>query len=197
MSTKYELTKLPYEYGDLQPVISEQIVRLHHSKHHQGYVDGANNALSLLEDSRDGKIEINIKHVLRDLSFNLNGHLLHDVFWKNMRKPVENNQPTGDALKALEGSFGSFEAFKKQFSDAGKSVEGSGWVVLCMDEKKDLFIMQIEKHNLYSLSGMSPILVNDVWEHAYYLDYQNDRAKYIENWWSVVNWDDVSGRITG
>lgn len=192
---KYSLPELPYTYDALQPVISKEIMQLHHDKHHLAYVNGANSALELLEKGRDGDAEINIKAVLRDLSFNLNGHLLHDVFWKNMRSPKDSNEPDGEVRTLLETSFGSIEGFKKEYTDAAKAVEGSGWVVLAKDNEKNLFVFQLEKHNLLGVNGFTPILVNDVWEHAYYLDYKNDRGAYVENWWKVVNWDDVNSRL--
>ncbi|HVX92829.1 MAG TPA: superoxide dismutase [Candidatus Dojkabacteria bacterium] len=194
-SIRYELKPLPYDYSDLEPVISKEIMTLHHDKHHLAYVNGANSALELLEQAREGKATINTKAVLRDLSFNLNGHILHDIFWNNMRKPVENNMPEGKLLEMLNANFGSFDNFKKEFTEAGKTVEGSGWVVLGIDGEKNLLVYQLEKHNLLGLNGFKPLLVNDVWEHAYYLDYKNDRVAYIEKWWNVVNWEDVANKI--
>lgn len=195
MAKTYSLPDLPYAYDALEPVISKEIMQLHHDKHHLAYVNGANTALEQLEKARKGEIEINIKAVMRDLSFNLNGHLLHEIFWENMRPAVENNMPEGEVLELLEKNFGSFDAFKKEYSDAGKAVEGSGWVVLMKDEEKNLFVGQLEKHNLLGINGFTPILVNDVWEHAYYLDYKNDRGAYVENWWKIVNWEDVGKRL--
>src|SRR5690606_30474097 len=174
MAKTYSLPDLPYAYDALEPVISKEIMQLHHDKHHLAYVNGANTALEQLEKARKGEIEINIKAVMRDLSFNLNGHLLHEIFWENMRPAKDDNAPSGEVLSLLEKNFGSFDAFKKEYSDAAKAVEGSGWVVLMKDEQNNLFVGQLEKHNLLGISGFTPILVNDVWEHAYYLDYKND-----------------------
>lgn len=193
---KYELPDLPYSYSALEPAISEDIMMLHHDKHHKAYVDGANKALELLEGFRNGE-EINIKAVMRDLSFNLNGHILHDIFWKNMKKYSKGNTVNDELKYILETNFGSFDNFKKEFNEAGKSVEGSGWVTLLRNNEGNLLIMQVEKHNLLNIHGFKPVLVNDVWEHAYYLDYKNDRGAYLEAWWDVVNWDDVLERIKG
>jgi Fe-Mn family superoxide dismutase len=193
---KYFLPNLPYEYDALEPVISKEIMQLHHDKHHLAYVNGTNAALELLEKARKGETEVNIKAVMRDLSFNLNGHLLHEVFWQNMRAAKDENMPGDDLKVLLDSNFGSFEAFKKEFSDAAKSVEGSGWVVLAKDKEKNLFVFQLEKHNLLGINGFIPVLVNDVWEHAYYLDYKNDRAAYVDAWWKIVNWEDVAQRIS-
>ncbi|MFA5108152.1 MAG: superoxide dismutase [Candidatus Micrarchaeia archaeon] len=192
---KYELPKLDYDYGALEPVISAKIMELHHAKHHAGYVKGANDALETLEKLRSNQTNGSVGDVLRKLSFNLNGHLMHSLFWKNMRPPKENNMPKGKIADALKRDFGSFEAFAKQFSETAVSVEGSGWAALVKDEEKNLFLVQIEKHNLMHLSGFKPLLVLDVWEHAYYLDYQNKRADFVQNWWKLVNWEYVNSQF--
>jgi Fe-Mn family superoxide dismutase len=197
MITKIELPPLPYKYNALEPVISQKIMELHHDKHHKSYVDGANTALEKLEKYRKGEIEIDVRATLRDLSFHMNGHVLHSIFWPNMKPPEENNKPGGKIADLINKVFGSFESFKKEFSNAAKSVEGSGWAVLVKDEKDNLYVFQIEKHNLMHVAGFKPLLVLDVWEHAYYLDYLNDRGKYVDNWWKVVNWDDVEKRLSG
>jgi Fe-Mn family superoxide dismutase len=197
MVAKIELPPLPYKYNALEPVISQKIMELHHDKHHKSYVDGANAALEKLEKYRKGEIEIDVRATLRDLSFHMNGHVLHSIFWPNMKPPEENNKPGGKVADLINKVFGSFESFKKEFSNAAKSVEGSGWAVLVKDEKDNLYVFQIEKHNLMHVAGFKPLLVLDVWEHAYYLDYLNDRGKYVDNWWKVVNWDDVEKRLAG
>ena len=192
---KIELQPLPYKSDALEPVISRKIMELHHDKHHAAYVTGANAALDKLEKGRTGGIEIDVKAVLRDLSFHLNGHILHELFWRNMKAPEENNAPGGKIADLINTSFGSFDAFKKQFSAAAKTVEGSGWAAIEADDKKNLYIVQIEKHNLSHITGFKPILVLDVWEHAYYLDYLNDRGAFVDKWWQIVNWKDVEKRI--
>ncbi len=188
---KLTLTELPYKYGDLEPVISAKIIELHHSKHHKAYVDGANTALDKLEKARKGELQIDYKSVLRDLSFHMNGHVLHELFWYDLQKPSEKNTPGGKIADAIDREFGSFEAFKKEFSETAKSVEGSGWAVLYKDSDGQLVVLSIEKHNLMHVAGLRPILALDVWEHAYYLDYLNNRGAYVENFWKVVNWDYV------
>jgi Fe-Mn family superoxide dismutase len=193
-NVRYELPNLPYGYDALQPAISSEIMHLHHDKHHKAYVDGANKALELLEGYRSGN-EINIKAVMRDLSFNLNGHILHDIFWKNMKAYSKENIISDELKSILNLNFGSVDSFKKEFSDAAKSVEGSGWVTLLMDQNKRLLVMQVEKHNLLNINGFKPVLVNDVWEHAYYLDYKNDRGAYVDAWWDIVNWENVLENI--
>ena len=193
---KLTLAQLPYAYNELEGVISQKIVELHHDKHQNAYVNGANAALEKLEKSRRGELEINVREVLRDWSFNYNGVLLHELFWQGMKKPSENNVIPEDLVKAIEQNFDSVEAFKKEFSAAAVGVEGSGWAVLWKDRDNNLMIGQVEKHNLLALNGWEPVLVLDVWEHAYYLDYVNNRAEFVEKWWSAVNWDDVAKRLS-
>lgn len=189
---KVELPKLPYEYNALEPVISEEIMRLHHQKHHAAYVKGANAALEKLEKYNKGELEINVREVLRDLSFHMNGHVLHSLFWEIMRPPEDENKPDGKILELIEKSFGSFESFKKLFSASAKQVEGVGWALLVKCPSDNLYVLNIEKHNLMHIAGFKPLLAIDVWEHAYYLQYKNDRGSYVDNWWKVVNWDKVN-----
>jgi Fe-Mn family superoxide dismutase len=188
---KFELPSLPYAYDALQPFISKELMTLHHDKHHLAYVNGANVASEKLEKSRKGEIEIDVKSVLKDFSFNFAGHVLHSLFWLSMG-PNRGGIPKGRIAEQINKDFGSFDAFKKEFSAAARTVEGSGWALLAFDaETKQLFVLQIEKHNVLMVAGLKPLLVLDVFEHAYYLDYKNDRAKYVENWWNVANWDAV------
>lgn len=192
---KISLSPLPYDYSDLEPVISRKIMELHHDKHHAAYVAGANSALERLSRYEQNGEELNVREALRDYSFNYNGAMLHDIFWTNMRSPIDNNQPDQKIESRLVDNFGSVEAFKREFSAAGLGVEGSGWAVLWQIGVNNLMIGQLEKHNLLGLNGAKPVLVLDVWEHGYYLDYENNRAKYIEEWWKVVNWTDVEKRL--
>lgn len=192
---KHELPALPYDYNALEPYYDEQTVRLHHDAHHKSYVDGLNNAEAKLAEARDKGDFSLIKHWERELSFHGSGHLLHTLFWHNM-KPNGGGQPTGKAAELIEQHFGSFEAFKKQFSAAAVAVEGSGWAVLCCNPAfGKLIILTAEKHQNLTQWGVVPLLTVDVWEHAYYLKYQNKRAAWVEAWWNLVNWDDVNKRI--
>jgi Fe-Mn family superoxide dismutase len=192
---RYELPKLDYAYDALEPVVSARIMQLHHSKHHAGYVNNANLAIEKLEKHANGDNSIDVASVVKSLSFNLNGHLMHEIFWKNMRPVKENNAPSGKMLDAINKNFGTFEAFKKQFEIVANSVEGSGWAVLASDDEQNLFVIQVEKHNLMHLAGFKPILVLDVWEHAFYLQYENKKADFVSNFWKIVNWDDVNSRL--
>jgi len=196
MSKKYALPELPYAYNALEPVISEEIMRLHHDKHHAAYVNGANAALEKLEKGRTSGLQgIDVKAILRDLSFNASGHILHAIFWPNM-KPNGGGKPGGKLADQINQDFGSLDAFKLQFGNAAKTVEGSGWGILAYDPQSDqLLTLQAEKHQNLTAQGSVPMLVLDVWEHAYYLQYRNDRAAYVDKWWDVVNWDDVARRF--
>ena len=192
---RIELPDLPYAYDALTPVISKKIMELHHSRHHLAYVTGANAAMDKLEKSRAGEgMEIDYKAVMRDLSFHLNGHKLHSIFWANMRPVKKDNSPSGKLAEMINDQFGSFEAFQKEFSGAAKAVEGSGWAALIVDGS-DLHVIQIQNQNLMSVVDTKILLALDVREHAYYLDYSNDRGKYVDAFWSIVNWDDVAKRL--
>lgn len=197
MANKYTLPALPYKYSDLQPHISEKIMTLHHDKHHQAYVNGANAALEKLEKARAGELQLDIRAVLRDYSFNVDGHVLHSIFWPNMAPAGKGGgTPGGRLADRLRKDFGGFDKFKAQFSDAAKTVEGSGWALLLYDRETDQLVLdQIEKQNVAHLANMTILLGLDVWEHAYYLDYLNDRGKYVDTWWNVVNWSDVDSRL--
>ena len=194
MSKRYELPPLPYKYDALEPHISAKIMELHHSKHHKTYVDGANKALDLLDRAKKGE-EIDVKAVMRDLSFHVGGHVLHSIFWPNM-SPNGGGKPGGRIADYIDREFGSFEAFQNIFTKAANTVEGVGWAVLAYDPLRDtLVVHQVEKHNLLHLQGHTPLLVIDVWEHAYYLQYLNVRPNYVKAWWNVVIWDDVDKRL--
>lgn len=196
MQTKYTLPELRYGYKDLEPYISEEQLKIHHTKHHQAYVNNANALFEKLEKSRKEGSEIDIKAVLKDLSFNVGGHVLHSYFWDNLQALKDNNMPESRLLKAIESEFGSFERFKSEFSKAGLATEGSGWAALSYCKKHDkLLVTQIEKHNVNLYPDFKILLVLDVWEHAYYLDYKNNRAKFIDAFWNAVNWKEVERRM--
>ncbi len=192
---QYELPLLPYPYNALEPHIDEQTMHLHHDIHHKGYVDGLNNAVAKMADAREKGDFALIKHWEREAAFHGSGHFLHSLFWMNMA-PAAGGEPTGPLAAQIQKDFGSFEAFKKQFSAAGTAVEGSGWALLVWQPQgQKLEILTAEKHQNLTQWGVVPLLVLDVWEHAYYLKYQNKRAAYVEAWWNVVNWQDVAARL--
>ncbi|MGI6430033.1 MAG: superoxide dismutase [Syntrophomonadaceae bacterium] len=191
----YTLPELPYAYNALEPHYDEQTVRIHHDMHHKAYVDGLNNALSKLAQARENADYALIKHWEKELAFQGSGHVLHTLFWENMT-PQSSGNPSGDLLKQIEQDFGSFEAFQKQFSAAAGAVEGSGWAVLgWQPQLGQLLITQVEKHQDLTVWGIVPLLILDVWEHAYYLKYQNRRAEWIKAWWNIVNWEVVEKRF--
>ncbi|WP_066294097.1 superoxide dismutase [Bacillus sp. FJAT-29937] len=191
----HALPPLPYPYNGLEPYISEEIMRLHHDKHHKSYVDGLNKAEIALHEARKSGDYSLVKHWSRELAFHGSGHYLHTIFWNNM-KPKGGGKPSGSLLKEIEKYFGSFEAFKKHFSEAAKQVEGVGWAILVWSPRsRHLEILQSERHMLLTQWDTIPLLVLDVWEHAYYLQYQNNRGDYVNNWWNLVNWKNVEDRF--
>ena len=193
----YVLPKLPYEYKDLQPYMSEEQLRIHHSKHHQAYVNGANAIVQKLDKARKEGADVDIKSTLKELSWNIGGHRLHSLFWNNLAPASKGGgKPSGTLGEAIEKEFGSFERLKKEFTQAAVSVEGSGWaaLTLCKETNRPI-IMQIEKHNTNVYPGFRILMVLDVFEHAYYIDYKNDRAKFVDAFWNIVNWDEVNKRF--
>ena len=193
----YVLPKLPYEYNQLAPHISEEQLKIHHQRHHQAYVNGANAILQRLDKARKDGADLDAKSTLKELSFNIGGHLLHSLFWENLAPTGRGGgKPVGGLAEALEKEFGSFERFRKEFTQAAASVEGSGWAALtsCRQTNRPI-IMQVEKHNTNVYPMFRILMVLDVFEHAYYLDYKNDRAKFIEAFWNIVNWDEVDKRL--
>jgi len=193
----YMLPKLPYGYRDLEPRVSEEQLKVHYEKHHQGYVDGANSILQRLDKAREEGTALDVKSTLKALSFNIGGHVLHSLFWPNLTPASKGGgKPSGVLGDAIEKEFGSFERFKTEFSEAAVSVEGSGWAALsyCVQTDRPI-IMQIEKHNTNVYPMFRILMVLDVWEHAYYIDYRNQRAKFVDAFWSIVNWEEVNKRL--
>jgi superoxide dismutase, Fe-Mn family len=190
----YTLPELPYAYNALEPHYDEQTVRIHHDMHHKAYVDGLNNAGTKLAEAREKGDFTLIKHWERELAFHGSGHILHTLFWENLR-PNGGGEPEGSISERLKSDFGSYDSFKKQFSAAGAAVEGSGWALLCWNPMfEKLEILQAEKHQNLTQWGVAPLLILDVWEHAYYLKFQNRRAAFIDAFWNIVNWDMVEQR---
>ena len=195
----YEVPPLPYDYAALEPHIDEQTMRLHHDKHHQAYVDKANGALDGTE--HDGKpieevvanldaLPDDIRGVVRN---NGGGHLNHSLFWESM-SPDGGGEPSGDLAGAIDDAFGSFDAFKEQFEAAGVGQFGSGWAWLVVDGGALKVTSSANQDNPVT-NGQTPLLGNDVWEHAYYLKYNNRRPEYLKAWWNVVDWGKVAERF--
>jgi Fe-Mn family superoxide dismutase len=195
----FTLPKLPYDYNALAPYMSEEQLKLHHDKHHQAYVNGANAAFEKLDKARQENSDVDAKAALKDLSFNIGGHILHSIFWENLAPAGKGGggQPGGAIADVINKEFGSFERFKKEFSAAASSTEGSGWAALAMHPCVGRpLIMQIEKHNVNVYPTFNVLMVLDVWEHAYYVDYQNQRPKFIEAFWNIVNWDQINKNLS-
>ncbi|WP_248929750.1 Fe-Mn family superoxide dismutase [Paenibacillus hamazuiensis] len=191
----HKLPPLPYPYDALEPYIDAETMRLHHDKHHQTYVDGLNKAETMLSRARKSGDFALVKHWERELAFHGAGHYLHSIFW-NAMKPG-GSKIGGPILPELSASFGSTSAFQRQFSEAADKVEGGGWAILVWSPRsRRLEILQAEKHQNLSQWDVAPLLPLDVWEHAYYLKYRNERRKYIDAWWNVVNWDYINDRFT-
>jgi Fe-Mn family superoxide dismutase len=197
----HEVPPLPYDYNALEPHIDEATMHLHHDKHHATYVTNLNAALEKHPDLQNKSAEDLIKNlnaipedIRAAVRNNGGGHVNHSMFWRIMG-PNAGGNPKGALADAINEAFGSFEDFKKQFNDAGVKRFGSGWAWLVRDGGGKLQIVSTANQDNPLSDGHFPILGNDVWEHAYYLKYQNLRAKYLEAWWNVVNWDEVNKRF--
>ena len=196
----FELPPLPYDYSALEPYIDTQTMQLHHDKHHQAYVTALNNALKdqaqfaslSLEElmRRINEVPESIRTIVRN---NGGGHINHTMFWQIM-KPNGGGEPTGALASAIQSTFGSFDAFKTAFNDAGVKRFGSGWAWLILDSSGKLQVTSTANQDSPFMDGNYPVMGNDVWEHAYYLKYQNRRPDYLNAWWNVVNWDEIFRR---
>lgn len=197
----YELPPLPYDYNALEPYIDEETMHLHHDKHHQAYVNNLNAALqgqsqfenmSIDELIRSlNSVPENIRTAVRN---NGGGHINHSMFWQIM-KPSGGGEPTGDLASAISSAFGSFDQLKAAFNDAGAKRFGSGWAWLVIGADGKLAVTSTANQDSPLIDGLYPVLGNDVWEHAYYLKYQNRRPEYLAAWWNVVNWDEIGKRF--
>jgi len=191
----HQLPDLPYAYDALEPFLNEETMHLHHDKHHAGYVKGLNEAEEKIKAAQQSGDFSAIRALCDALAFNYSGHLFHSLFWNNM-SPNGGGEPQGELAAQIEQDFGSFATFKAQFLAATNSVQGSGWGVLAWQPLgSQLVILQAEKHQNLAQWGVTPLLVLDVWEHAYYLQYQNRRPEFTAGFFEVVNWDDVAARM--
>ncbi|MFH1438724.1 MAG: superoxide dismutase [Pseudomonadota bacterium] len=190
----YALPPLPYGYDALEPVIDSRTLELHHGKHHAGYVKKFNLALDMLIEARDKDDFSMITHWSRETAFHGSGHILHCLYWKSM-SPKPEKKTANALLKAIKTDFGGLKPLRKQFEAAAGAVEGSGWCVLALEPVgRRLIVLQVEKHQDLVVWGAVPLLVCDVWEHAYYLAYQNRRAEYVEKFMTIVDWPEVGRR---
>ena len=191
----YSLPELPYDYAALEPHISGKIMQLHHDKHHQAYVTGANTALEQLAEARESNNLSAVNKLEKDLAFNLGGHVNHTIFWNNL-SPEGGDRPEGELAAAIDEYFGGFEKFQAHFTATALGVQGSGWAVLAWDvlgQRPNIVQLFDQQGNLPA--GTIPLLQLDVWEHAYYLDYLNVRADYVKAFWNIANWQDVARRF--
>ncbi len=193
--SNYTLPDLTYDYGSLEPYISGKIMELHHSKHHAAYVAGINGALAALEEAREKNDFANINKLQKDLAFHLGGHINHSIFWKNLTPDTE-GRPEGELAAAITEFFGSFEAFQAHFNATALGIQGSGWAFLAWDSLGERLVIE----QLYDQQGnvapaTIPVLMLDMWEHAFYLDYLNVKGDYVKAFWSIVSWGDVQARF--
>jgi len=191
----YTLPDLPYDYAALEPHISGRIMELHHDKHHAAYVGGANTALEKLAAAREsgdlGAVNLHEKN----LAFNLGGHVNHSVFWQNL-SPEGGDRPGGELGAAIDEFFGSFDKFQAHFAANALGIQGSGWSILAWDSiGQKLVIVQLYDQQSNIALGLVPIVVLDMWEHAFYLDYVNVKADYVTAWWNIVSWADAGERF--
>ena len=192
---RYTLPDLDYDHGALEPHVSAQIMELHHGKHHKTYVEKANDTLDKLAEARDKMDFTRLAGLEKALAFNLSGHVLHSIFWKNL-KPNGGGRPQGDLLELITRDFGSFEAFQKQMTEVAATVMGSGWAALVWEPlAQRLLTCQIYDHQSNIGQGSLPLMVIDAWEHAYYLQYKNAKTEFFNAVWHLWNWTDVATRL--
>jgi Fe-Mn family superoxide dismutase len=191
----YALPELPYGYDALEPHVSRELLELHHDAHHAAYVKGANETLEKLEDARQARRFDYIGQLEKSLAFNVAGHVLHSLLWKNLT-PNGHGSPEGELETQLDGDFGGFESFKEQLTAAAAAVQGSGWGALSWEPLgRRLVVEQVYDHQGNTGNATVPILVVDMWEHAYYLQYRNKKAAWLAAFWQLANWTDVAQRL--
>jgi superoxide dismutase, Fe-Mn family len=191
----YTLPDLEYDYAALEPHISGRIMQLHHDKHHAAYVAGANATLDLMAEAREKNDLTWINKLQKDLAFNLGGHVNHSIFWKNL-SPEGGDKPTGELASAIDEYFGSYDGFKAHFTANAMGIQGSGWSILAWDVLgQRLIIEQLYDQQGNLVAASVPLLMLDMWEHAFYLDYQNVKADYVAAFWNIVSWGDVQARF--
>jgi len=198
-ASRYQLPNLPYPYDALEPHIDAKTMEIHHKRHHQAYINGLKTAEEALVKARQEDNYDLIEYWSKKAAFNEGGHNLHTMFWQVMGPNGQAEAPEAEGMlrNMINRDFGSFATFKKQFSAAAINVEASGWALLhYLPNKKGLTILQAENQHKLTPWRSIPIMGIDVWEHAYYLQYQNRRADYVEAWWNVVNWNRVSENLS-
>jgi Fe-Mn family superoxide dismutase len=193
----YTLPDLPYKTSDLEPRITADALELHHGKHHAAYVDGANKALDDMARARESGDYSALNQLQKNLAFHLSGHILHSIFWRVM-SPNGGGDPDGLLRGEIEKSFGDIDAMRDQLTQCALSIQGSGWASLAWEPlSQRLLVEQVHDHQGNIGNATVPILVLDMWEHAYYLQYRNEKAKWVQAFWEVVNWADAENRLQG
>ncbi len=191
----YVLPDLDYDFGALEPHISGEIMELHHGKHHKAYVERANETLEKLDETREKRDQSRIAGLERELAFNVSGHVLHSIFWKNLT-PDGGDAPSGELARLITRDFGSFEAFRKQLTGVAATTMGSGWAALVWEPiARRLLTCQVYDHQSNLSQGGVALMVIDAWEHAYYLQYRSQKSEFFKAMWSLWNWDDIAGRL--
>jgi Fe-Mn family superoxide dismutase len=192
---EYSLPDLPYDYGALEPHIAGEIMQLHHSKHHQTYVNGLNDVLDKLTAAREKGDFGAIVGLEKTLAFNLGGHVNHSIFWQNL-SPDGGGKPESELAAAIDDHFGSFDAFRAHFTATATTIQGSGWAILGWDTLGSrLLVHQLYDQQANLPAGQVPLVMLDMWEHAFYLQYRNVKPDYVKAWWNVVNWADAGDRF--
>lgn len=190
----YSLPDLAYDYGALEPHINGRIMELHHDKHHAAYVKGANTALDQLQETRSQNDFATLPMLERNLAFHISGHVLHSIFWTNL-SPDGGDEPTGELAETIGSTFGGFDAFRQQMTEAATTIQGSGWALASWEPVAGrMVIQQVHDHQGNHGQGTVPLLAIDAWEHAYYLQYENQKQDFFDAIWRVVNWSDVASR---
>jgi Fe-Mn family superoxide dismutase len=191
----YILPELDYDFGALEPHITGRLLELHHDKHHKAYVEKANQTLEKLAEAREKEDFSGLSGLEKSLAFNLSGHVLHSIFWKNLR-PHGGDAPAGELARTIARDFGSFEHFKKQLTEVAANIMGSGWAALVWEPLAGrLLTCQIYDHQSNLSQGGMPLMVIDAWEHAYYIQYENQKQEFFKAVWNLWNWDDVGARF--
>jgi Fe-Mn family superoxide dismutase len=191
----YVLPELDYDFGALEPHITGHLLELHHDKHHKAYVEKANQTLEKLAEAREKEDFSGLPGLEKALAFNLSGHVLHSIFWKNL-KPRGGDAPSGELARAIARDFGSFEHFKKQLTEVASNIMGSGWGALVWEPLAGrLLTCQIYDHQSNLSQGGIALMVIDAWEHAYYIQYENQKQEFFKAVWNLWNWDDVAARF--
>ena len=193
----YQLPELGYEFDALEPAYSAELLELHYTKHHQAYVEGANSTREALSHARENLQFDKLNQLQKSLAFNVSGHILHSIFWRNMSPGYDGAFP--DDLDAeICKSFGDLDALRGQFMSAGTGIQGSGWAALNWEPvSRSLVVEQVHDHQGNIGNGTMPLLVMDMWEHAYYLQYRNEKKRWAKAFWDLINWQDVSARLAG